>query len=65
MNLHEHRMKCEICNLGPEEGVTIYRQNPLGEKGIWRCQQHSRAAALDPETQNLVRVIEADSAESD
>lgn len=34
-------MKCETCQQGPEEGVTVYRQNPLGGKGIWRCLEHN------------------------
>lgn len=37
-------MKCEICNLGPSDGVTVFRQNPKGEKGIWRCGDHTTTA---------------------
>ncbi len=33
-------MKCEVCDKGPQEGVTIYRVNPKGVKGIWRCPLH-------------------------
>ena len=33
-------MKCEICGIGSMQGVTLYRRNPKGETGIWRCAEH-------------------------
>ena len=51
-------MKCEICALGPEQGVTLYRQNPFGEKGIWRCWRDTKVT-VDPETKRLVDVLES------
>jgi hypothetical protein len=30
-------MKCEICNRGVPDGVDLYRVNPKGIEGIWRC----------------------------
>lgn len=30
-------MRCEICRRGIEQGVSLHRQNPKGEKGVWRC----------------------------
>lgn len=33
-------MNCEICGLGPREGVGIRRINETGVKGIWRCDDH-------------------------
>lgn len=49
-------MKCEICGMGPEKGVTVYRQNDLGEVGRWRCVDHNQVI-VDPETQRLVNVL--------
>ncbi len=40
-------MECEVCHLGPDIGVTLYRQNPLGETpAIWRCAEHSLLRCL-------------------
>lgn len=54
-------MKCEICNKGPMDGVSIHRVNEYGVAGIWRCEQHltpEQAARLDPETIRIVKIIE-------
>jgi len=48
-------MECEVCKRTPEQGVTIYRANPVGEMpSRWRCSDHpcgesleSRAAVAD------------------
>lgn len=37
-------MKCEICGMGPIDGVTVYRQNAKGQPGVWRCADHRQAA---------------------
>ena len=50
-------MKCEICGLGPEGGMTVFRQNSLGETGRWRCRDHNEAP-VDPEVGRLVDVLE-------
>ena len=50
------RMKCEICGEGPSQGVTVYRQNPLGEVGRWRCEDHN-SADVDRGVQELVDTI--------
>ncbi len=53
-------MRCEICRLGPaRHNVTVYRINPVGETGRWRCLQHLGAHKVDPETRELVEVLEA------
>lgn len=57
-------MKCEVCGLGPEEGTTVYRQNPLGEVGRWRCREHSQAV-YDAELARLVDVLEHGEDKSD
>ena len=51
-------MKCEVCGLGPVGGVTVYRQNALGEVGRWRCREHNDVT-VEPEVERLVSVIEA------
>ena len=51
-------MKCEICGKGVLDGVTLYRQNELGVKGIWRCTEHNQQP-VDKEVQELVDIIEA------
>lgn len=58
-------MNCEICNKGPlgEVATTVYRVNPKGIKGIWRCAEHltpKQRAAIDPEVQDIVNIIEED-----
>ena len=51
-------MKCQTCNLGPEDGVTVYRQNEVGElPAVWACREH-RTAPVPDDVQALVDVIE-------
>lgn len=47
---------CRICKLGPADGVSVYRLNPKGEKGIWGCKEHSNP---DPITAEMVETLEA------
>jgi hypothetical protein len=35
-------MVCEVCHLGPEDGVTVFLQNRDGETGRWRCLKHNQ-----------------------
>lgn len=54
-------MKCEVCNQGPEQGVTLYRVNPTGETGRWRCPQHldeGQRQSVDPEVRRIVEIVE-------
>jgi hypothetical protein len=50
-------MRCEICNQGPAEGVTLYRANAKGQEPIWRCAPH-RAEPAPPEVQAIVDALE-------
>lgn len=50
-------MECMVCGKGPADGVTVFRQNPKGEIGIWACAKHS-VADIDPEVQHIVNVLE-------
>ena len=65
--IERQNMKCEICNKGMPEGVTLHRVNELGVKGIWRCNEHVTSEQLathsDPETLRLVRIIEGANAQ--
>lgn len=47
-------MKCEICGKGPSDGTNLFRQNPKGETGIWRCAAHSK-----PVEDDLVKIVNA------
>lgn len=53
-------MKCVVCGRGMAHGVTLYRINEKGVKGVWACDQHRPAASphLDPEVREIVRIIE-------
>lgn len=47
---------CELCGLGPADGVTTYRTNPKGEKGVWRCDSHVEKTPPD-DVKELVEAI--------
>lgn len=51
------RMNCGICHRGPAQGISIFRQNPKGEKGIWRCLDHSDEK-IDIEVLEIVEALE-------
>jgi hypothetical protein len=37
--------KCEMCQKGTKEGVTLYRANPKGKTpAVWRCENHLNIA---------------------
>ena len=55
-------MKCMVCGKGMPEGVSLYRQNPKGEIGVWACEEHRREK-VDPEVEGIVSVIERASKE--
>jgi hypothetical protein len=53
-------MKCEICQRGPAPehgGISVFRQNAKGGRGIWRCAVHNEVPQ-DPEVVDIVTVIE-------
>ncbi len=50
-------MQCLVCEKGPEVGVTVYRQNEKGQKGVWACERH-RVARIEPSVDSIVRIIE-------
>lgn len=49
-------MKCEICGKSVSDGTTLYRQNPKGEKGIWRCKEH--ISYIPPDVEDIVNILE-------
>lgn len=54
------RIACEICHLGPEDGVNVFRANPKGEVGIWRCKAHPCRESLESQkaTQHITDALE-------
>lgn len=57
-------MTCEICGRGPHEGISLFRQNPTGETGVWRCAVHNEVPQ-DPDVVEIVTIIEQGSDETD
>jgi hypothetical protein len=55
-------MKCEICQRNvPVDGVTLFRVNQTGQKGVWRCKAHLTAkqrVVIDPVLKRVVKMIE-------
>jgi len=54
-------MNCEICGKSPRDGVTVFRVNPVGVPGIWRCRAcltSEQADALDLECIRLANIID-------
>ena len=37
--------ECCICKNGPQHGISIYRINVKGAKGLWACEQHIKHAS--------------------
>ena len=47
-------MKCVTCGKSPHShGITLIRQNPKGEEGIWSCESCNRI----PVEQDLADVL--------
>ncbi len=36
-------LRCEVCGKGLVDGVALWRANPKGKPGIWRCGEHRDA----------------------
>lgn len=51
-------MKCEVCSASPatDSSVALFRQNPKGEIGIWRCQ-HCNNAPVAQEVGEITALI--------
>lgn len=49
-------IKCHVCGQGPEDGVSVFRQNAKGEPGVFACDKHSKPT--DPATLRVVSAIE-------
>lgn len=61
-------MKCEICHQGPPNGPAVFRVNPKGVPGIWRCEAHlttDQKNKLDGDVLKIVGIIEADNKEKE
>lgn len=54
------KFTCEICGADPSTGgLPLYRVNPTGEPGVWRCFKHLAQFQKndDPELRHLVCTI--------
>jgi hypothetical protein len=53
-------MKCLFCNLGPADGVSVFRINAKGQPGVWACASDLPKAdtRVDPATRAVVEHIE-------
>ena len=53
-------MNCFFCNRGMAQGVSLYRINEKGVKGVWACDTHRPAGSphVAPEVREIVRLIE-------
>lgn len=46
--------ECLTCGKGPSNGVSVYRQNPKGETGVWACIDHAQP---NPEIEEMVQEV--------
>ena len=49
-------VECEVCKKTLSK-VALFRQNPIGEIGIWRCFEHNKTP-IDSEVLELVKIFE-------
>lgn len=49
-------MRCETCDKGPPDGVDLYRINPKGLAGRWRCIEHMPSPP-DPDLRHIVETV--------
>jgi len=55
--------KCEVCGDGMDEGISLFRVNPTGESGVWRCKRHLnhiQESEIDSGVLSVVNAIEKD-----
>ncbi len=52
-------MKCEKCGKAPWDGITLLRQNPKGEIGIWRCEACNKKPVPDDTAQIIADIQDA------
>jgi len=50
-------MECEICKRKPSDGVSLFRQNPKGEIGIWRCYE-CNTETISPDVLEIIQTLE-------
>jgi hypothetical protein len=53
---------CEICKQTINDGVTLWRVNEFGVKGVWRCAKclsPQQLAVRDPEAVRITNIIES------
>jgi hypothetical protein len=54
-------MKCEVCRADPatDSGIALFRQNPKGVTGIWRCQRHNEAPVAQEVGEITAMILDA------
>jgi len=53
-------MKCEVCGMGPMQGVTIHRVGPKGAPTTqWRCDAHLGENTVDEGVAEVVAILES------
>ena len=52
-------MTCLFCGKGMKQGVSLFRVNATGQKGVWACEAHIKNtdATVDPVVQQIVDTI--------
>lgn len=51
-------MKCAQCHRSLDEGITLIRINPLGEVGIFICQQYCGAFSEDEVENDIIEAAQ-------
>lgn len=47
-------MYCYVCG---KFGVTLYRQNEKGQKGVWACDEHN-FKKVEPIVEEIIKILE-------
>jgi len=49
-------VSCEKCGKGLREGIALFRQNPKGEIGVWRCAA-CNTKPIDSEVMEIIQLM--------
>ncbi len=53
--------ECEVCHKSPvKDSIAVFRVNPKGEPGIFRCEACLAQPVSDPVLRDIVHTIEDD-----
>lgn len=53
-------MNCAVCGRGPDDGVSVYRMNEVGQPGLWSCNEHKDQfdGRIPDDVKEMVSIIE-------